>query len=144
MDYESHYDISGQCISDEDDFDMMMDDALSRLNIMVNSPSSTNVINPTQLYNMDCNTVSHTSIDCIDDDNKQDNDSDCEYDETHKVANLTQIYRYDENNTTSICSSNDEYDEYDEYDSDDEVYENVEYSYHAEKMDKKTGNFGRI
>ena len=158
MDSGSHYDTG-----DQDDFDIIMNEALARLDVMVKSNPNGPSQNP-QGYNADDNTVLpevpiYRIKEC---DIERDIECDIEC-ESNTSVNLTQIY--DDNSTdlynanivpiVSMYSSPDEnkvyentYDQYDYdenvCDSDDEVYENVEYSYHAEKMDKKTGNFGRI
>ena len=170
--------------SSYNDFDMMMEDAMSRLNIIVDSTptitakKTSNVgeliyQNP-QIYNSDYNAFSYddSRMDYIDD---QEDISDCDCDcdkeyinpnKPHKCVELTQIYDssveidtiatiatiapIDENDVYKI-NYDDHYDEEYEFygddngeDSDDDVYENMEHSYHAERMDKQTGKFGRI
>ena len=174
-----------------DDFDMMMEDAMSRLNIIVDSTptiidkKTSNVgeliYQKQQTEHADYNTFSRdTRMDYIDDkegnsgcDGDCDSDCDCAREcnnihKSHKCVTLTQIYDSSGeintigSNYNTTCSSLDENDVYkinydDRYDeeyefygddngdnSDDEVYENIEHSYHAEKMDKLTGKFGRI
>ena len=175
------------------DFDMMMDDAMSRLNIIVDSTSTLSgkktssvgelIYQKPQIDHTDYNTFSHdTLMDYLDeqeDNSDCDCDCDCDYDcdrecnnlhKSRKCVKLTQIYdssaeidtietiktnnnptfsSLDENNVYKI-NYDDRYDEQYEFygddncDDSDEVYENIEHSYHAEKMDKQIGNFGRI
>ena len=145
------------------EFDSMMEDAMSRLNVIVDSALPTIAKKP----QVDHSLSSDIPMDYIDE-QEDISDCDCSPDsrKSPKCVELTQIYdssdktdtidtidpiaAIGENNLYEINYDN-RYD-YDFYvddddndeDSNDDVYENIEHSYQAEKMDKQTGNFGRI
>ena len=187
-----------ECEISYDDFDIMMEDAMSRLNIIVDStPTITAkktsnvgelIYQKQQTDHADYNTFSRDTLMDFIDEKEGSSYCDCEFDsncdgncdcarecnnihKSHKCVKLTQIYdssgeidtiesngtigpngsttsSLDENNVYKI-NYDEHYDEPYEYDYNvddynDEVYENIEYAYHAEKMDKQTGNFGRV
>ena len=166
------------------DFDMMMDDAMSRLNIIVDSTSTlsgkkTSSVGELIYQKPQIDYTDHDTLMDYLDEQEDNSDCDCDYDcdrecnnihKSRKCVKLTQIYdssaeidtietiKTNDNPTFSSLGENNVYkinydDRYDERyefygddncDDSDEVYENIEHSYHAEKMDKQLGNFGRI